>query len=145
MSKWFVKFRVGDFSLDDAPRSGRPVEVDRDPIEMLIESNQCYSTLETTDILKISKSCIQNHLHQRGYINRFDVWVPYKLSEKKLLDHISTCDSLLKCNDNVPLLKQIVMCSEKWILYNNVEWKRLWSKQNETPPTTPTPIFIQRR
>ena len=32
--KWFVKFRAGDFSLEDAPRSGRPV--DSDPIETLI-------------------------------------------------------------------------------------------------------------
>ena len=28
--KWFVKFHAGDFSLDNAPRSGRPVEVDSD-------------------------------------------------------------------------------------------------------------------
>ena len=34
--KWFVKFRAGDFSLDDAPWSGRPVEVDSDQIETLI-------------------------------------------------------------------------------------------------------------
>ena len=33
--KWFAKFRAGDFSLDDAPRSGRPVEVDSDQIETL--------------------------------------------------------------------------------------------------------------
>ena len=26
---------------------------------------------------------------------------------------------------------------EKWILNNNVKWKRLWNKQNEPPPTTP--------
>ena len=26
--KWFVKFPAGDFSLDNAPWSGRPVEVD---------------------------------------------------------------------------------------------------------------------
>ena len=26
---------------------------------------------------------------------------------------------------------------EKWVLYNNVEWKRWWSKRNEPPPTTP--------
>ena len=26
--KWFVKFPTGDFSLDDAPWSGRPIEVD---------------------------------------------------------------------------------------------------------------------
>ena len=41
--KWFVKFCAGEFSLDDAPRSGRPVEVDSDHIETLIESNQCYT------------------------------------------------------------------------------------------------------
>ena len=28
--KWFARLRAGDFSLDDAPRSGRPVEVDSD-------------------------------------------------------------------------------------------------------------------
>ena len=29
------------------------------------------------------------------------------------------------------------MSKEKWILYNNVEWKRSWGKQNEPPPATP--------
>ena len=28
--KWFAKYRAGDFSLDDAPWSGGPVEVDSD-------------------------------------------------------------------------------------------------------------------
>ena len=63
-------------------------------------------------------------MHQFGYVNHFDVWVPHKLSRKNFLDRISACDSLLKRNENVPFLKQIVMDNEKWILYNNVEWKR---------------------
>ena len=54
--KWFVKFRAGDFSLDDAPWSGRPVEADKDQKETLIENNQCSTTWEITNILKISKS-----------------------------------------------------------------------------------------
>ena len=33
--KWFAKFCVGDFSLDNAPCLGRPVEVDSDQIETL--------------------------------------------------------------------------------------------------------------
>ena len=41
--KWFAKFRAGDFLLDDAPRLGRPVEVDSDQIETLIENNQQYA------------------------------------------------------------------------------------------------------
>ena len=61
--KWFAKFCAGDFLLDNAPRSGRPVEVDSDQLKTLIENNQRYTTRERADILKISKSSVENHLH----------------------------------------------------------------------------------
>ena len=125
------------FLLHDAPQSGRPVEVASDQIETLIKNHQPYTTQEIGNILKISKSSVENHLHHLGYVNHFDVWVPRNLSQKNLLDHISTCVSLLKCNENVPFLKQIVMGDEKWLLYNNVEQKRLWGKRSEPLPTTP--------
>ena len=80
---------------------------------------------ETANTLKISKSSIENNFHQFSYVNHFDVWVPHKLT---LLVYISACDSLLKCNKNILFLKQIVMGNEKWILYNNMEWKRSWNK-----------------
>ena len=51
-----MKFHAGDFLLEDAPRSERPVEVDSDQIQTLIENNQRYTTQEIADILKISKS-----------------------------------------------------------------------------------------
>ena len=126
--KWFAKFCAGDFLLDNAPRSGRPVEVYSDQIETVIENNQCYTMREIANTLKISKSSVENHLHQLGYVNRSDVWLPRKLSKKNLLDHISTYDSLLKRNKNVLFSKQIVTGDEKWILYNNVERKRSWGK-----------------
>ena len=57
MSKQFVKFHAGDFSLeDDAPWSGRPVEVGSGEIKTLIENSPHYTTQEIADILKISKS-----------------------------------------------------------------------------------------
>ena len=37
--KWFAKFYAGHFSLDNASRLGRQVEVDQDQIETLIENN----------------------------------------------------------------------------------------------------------
>ena len=113
MSKVVCEVSCCRFSLDDAPQSGRPVEVDSNQIETLIENNQCYTTQEIADIFKISKSSTETHLHQLGYVHRFDVWVPHKLSGKSLLDCISARDSLLKCNENVPFLKQIVMGDEK--------------------------------
>ena len=44
------------FSLDNAPQSGRPVEVDSNQIKTLIENNQRYTTWEIADILKTAKS-----------------------------------------------------------------------------------------
>ena len=79
------------------------------------------------------------------YVNHFDVWVSHKLSKKTLLDRISIYDSLLKRNENVPFLKLIVAGDEKWILYNNVEWKRSRGKQNEPPPTTPKGGLLPRK
>ena len=51
----FTKFRARDFSLDNAPWSGRPVEVDSNQIKTLTENNQCYTMWEIANILKISK------------------------------------------------------------------------------------------
>ena len=42
--KWFAKFHTGDLLLDNAPWWGRPVEVDSDQTETLIENNQHYIT-----------------------------------------------------------------------------------------------------
>ena len=53
---WFAKFCAKDFSLDDAPRSGRPVEVNSNQIQTLPENNQHHTMWEIANILKISKS-----------------------------------------------------------------------------------------
>ncbi|KOX76029.1 Histone-lysine N-methyltransferase SETMAR, partial [Melipona quadrifasciata] len=35
--KWFAKFRSGDFNVKHAPRSGRPLEIDK--IKALVDAN----------------------------------------------------------------------------------------------------------
>ena len=47
---------LGISQQDDAPRSGRPVEVDSDQIETLIENDQHSTPRKTAEILKVSKS-----------------------------------------------------------------------------------------
>ena len=37
------------------------------------------------------------------------------------------------------------LTNKKWILYNNMEQKRSWSKQNEPPPTTPKAGFHPKK
>ena len=46
-------------------------------------NSQCYTLQDMVSILKIFKSSIENHLHQLGFVNHFDVWVHQKLRKKK--------------------------------------------------------------
>ena len=54
--KWFAKFHTGYFSLDIAPQLGRPVEINSNQMEILIENNHYYIMWEIANILKIPKS-----------------------------------------------------------------------------------------
>ena len=60
------------FLLDDAPRSGRPVEIDGDQIETLTDSSQCC-TLQETACIRVSRSSTDSHLHTFGYVHHFDI------------------------------------------------------------------------
>ena len=53
--KQLVTLPAGAFSLDNAPRSIKPVEVDSNQIETLIDNNQHSTTWEILDTPKISK------------------------------------------------------------------------------------------
>ena len=56
--KWFAKFCAGEFLLDGAPWSGRPVEVKSNQIKTLTEVDQCYTMWEITNILKMPTSIV---------------------------------------------------------------------------------------
>ena len=45
--QWFAKFRSGDFSLKDAPRSGHPFEVDDEQTKAISDADRHSKTLET--------------------------------------------------------------------------------------------------
>ena len=63
---WFTPFHTGDFYFKDAPRSGRPTEVDDDKIKEMIENNQLSTTREIAEKLNISYTCVERHLKQLG-------------------------------------------------------------------------------
>ncbi|XP_025266855.1 histone-lysine N-methyltransferase SETMAR-like [Camponotus floridanus] len=140
---WFKKFRAGDFNLKDATRSGRPTEVDDDKIKALIKSNPRYTTREIAETLKISQKSV--HLKKLGYVSKIDVWVPHELKEVHLTARINICDMLIKREENDPFLKQMITGDEKWIVYNNVERKRSWSRRDDSLQTTSKAELHQRK
>jgi len=112
-------------TCEDRERSGRPSVVDDDQIKSLIESNPHYTIREIAEIIDVSQETVVNHLHTLGYVSRYDIWVSHNLNNKSLKDRISICDLLLKRNENCPFLKWMITEDEKWIVYNNVQRKRL--------------------
>ncbi|KAL1116692.1 hypothetical protein AAG570_005164 [Ranatra chinensis] len=98
--KWFSRFRSENFFGSRCTSHWPPTEIDSDKVKEMVDTNPRYTTRQTADILKISKSSVENHLHQLGYVSRLDVWVPHQLSQANLIQRISICDSLWKREEN---------------------------------------------
>ncbi|CAK9832788.1 Histone-lysine N-methyltransferase SETMAR [Anthophora retusa] len=133
---WFARFRSGDFSLKNAQRSGRPVEVDETHIKAIIDSDRHSITRDIAEKFNVLHTCIEKKLKMLGYVKKLDLWIPHQLKEIHLTQRISICDSLLKRNEIDPFLKSLIIGDEKWIVYNNVNRKRSWVMQDEPAQTT---------
>ena len=53
---WFMKFCKGDKSLEDEEHSGRPSEVNSDPLRATIEADPLTTTREVSEELNIDNS-----------------------------------------------------------------------------------------
>jgi len=141
---WFHKFCSGDFSLKEQ-RTGRPMKADDEQIKAIIELDRHVTEREIGEKLKIPKSTIHDHIKRLGLVKKLDIWVPHKLKEIHLTKRINACDVHLKRNEFDPFLKQIITGDEKWIVYNNVNRKRSWSKHDEPPQTTSKADIHQKK
>ncbi|XP_046836319.1 histone-lysine N-methyltransferase SETMAR-like [Vespa crabro] len=110
------KFRSGNFNVEDALHSGRPVEADKDTVKALVDANRRITTRKIGERLNLSNSTVYDHLKGLGLTPKFDIWVPHILTKKNLCRRVDVCDLLLKRHENDPFLKRIINGDEKWEL-----------------------------
>ncbi|GFT65217.1 histone-lysine N-methyltransferase SETMAR [Trichonephila clavipes] len=55
------------------------------------------------------------------------------------------CDLLKESNGNDPFLKRLISGDEKWVVYNNIKWKILWSRPGEPTQTTSKADIHQKK
>ncbi|KOC61115.1 Histone-lysine N-methyltransferase SETMAR [Habropoda laboriosa] len=67
--KWFARFRSGDFSLHDSPRSGQPQQTDNEQIK----NNRRCTTREVAQELQVSKTTVENPHELSGQPNTYCV------------------------------------------------------------------------
>ena len=70
--RWFQKFREGDYSCEDKPRSGRPLVVDEDELCCHIEQNARVSTRDLERAFCTSHSTIMQALKKPGKVYKIN-------------------------------------------------------------------------
>ena len=56
--EWFWRFKNGDFSVEDKPRSGQPKKFEDKELEALLEEDQSQTQEELTESLGITQQAI---------------------------------------------------------------------------------------
>ena len=122
---WFKKSCKGDESLEDEEHSGWPSEVDN-ATERIIKADPLRTTWEVSEELNINHSTVVRHWKHIGKVKKLDKWVSREQSANQRNHHFEVSSSLILHNNNEPFLEQILMCNEKWILYDNRQWQAQW-------------------
>lgn len=112
------------------------VEVDNDLIKAITDFGRHSTTREIAKKLHVLHACIENHLKQLGYVQKLDTRVSHELKETCLTQCINSWDLLEKRNENDAFLKRLITGDEKWVVYNNIKWKRSWGRPGEPTRTT---------
>jgi len=136
---WFNRFRAGNETLTDEPRSGRPSELDKDELRQLVESDPRLTTRELASKLSCSQSTITRCLEKIGKVPKWGVWVPHLLSAQNMQQRADICTSLLSSHRRTDWLKTIITGDEKWVLYTNRSRKRQWVDKGTQAEPEPKP------
>lgn len=143
--RWFRKFTEGNFDLNNAPRSGRPVEFDNDALKSMVESDPRLSIEELSTSLGSTWSTVQRHLNLLGKVYRQGIWIPHMLSDKNKDQRRTICTSLLTRLQGEQFFNRVVTGDEKWILYSNLKRTKQWLSPNERPLPTPKPNLSMKK
>ena len=145
VKRWFRRFRSGDFSLADVPRSGRPVEVDEGRLLMLLEEDSRQTARSLAELLESSKSTVHNHLRQLGKVPKLGLWVPHQLTPQNLRDRAEACTILLSISRRLDWLDNVITGDETWCLYCNHTRKHQWIDVSSEPEPEPKPGLHKKK
>ena len=87
------------------------------PIERIIKAHPLTTTREIAEERNVDHPMVFWHLEQIGKVKQLDKWAPHMLTKNQTFWSVA----FSYCTQ-APFLDWIVMCDEKWILYDN-QWQ----------------------
>ena len=141
-SKWFAKFKNGNFDIDNMPHSKKPSEFDEDHLKALLKEESCQASRELAEKMNCNQKMILNHLHLIGFAKKLGVWVPHELSKNNKENRLQIASQQLACHQTTRghkqhFLYQIVTGDEKWCLYINMKQRKDWVPLGDMPDLHP--------
>ena len=97
---WFNRFKNGNLELDDLPRSGRPLELDVNLLEQLIEEEPRLTSRCLAEQLGCSHTTVEKHLNRLGKTWRYAAWIPRELAPRQLQHRVDACMDLTTSHRN---------------------------------------------
>ena len=134
---WFARFRFGDLSIEDKPRSGRSVKFDQETLLELVDRNPSLSLREMASELGSNHTTIRRQLVKLGFEQKYGQSVPHNLTEDQKTKRVRACSFLLARRADKEWIKQIVAGDEKWVLYVNHTCKRQWLPKGQETERDP--------
>ncbi|GBM01207.1 Histone-lysine N-methyltransferase SETMAR [Araneus ventricosus] len=123
---------IGNFDIEDEPRSGRPIEVDCEQLKHIIDQYRNVSTRTIALELDVCQKSIVNALKRINVTFKFNRWVPHELTAEDKRKRKAAYLALLRDQRKEKILDRIVTCDEKWVYYNNTSRKGGWSAPRES-------------
>lgn len=139
--KWFARFGKGDESLEDAPRSGRPSDINDKDLQEVIEKNSNLSCQDLAQIFNVSDETCRSHLHGLGKSWKLSKWVPHSLTTENKLMRKSICSSHISRHQITPFLDFLLTSDEKWIYLNNNKRSHHWLSTEDPIPHSPKKLI----
>lgn len=92
--RWIERFRNNNYDLKDYPRSGRPVEIDVDRLNEIIERDPRISSRCLAD-LNCSHTQVLEYLHQLQKVFKLGTWISHELTVTQLNQRVNICMNIL--------------------------------------------------
>ena len=89
---WFRRFKDGDFSVEDKPRSGQSKKFEDKELEALLEEDQSQTQEEFAESLGVTQQVVPVRLRTMGIIQKQGNWVPYELKPRDVERRFFTCE-----------------------------------------------------
>jgi transposase len=144
---WFDRFRSGDDSVDNRPRSGRPKELNLADLEAALDAvDGRASSRELGELLGFDHKTILNGLHELGRVEKHTRWIPKNLSEGDRKNRINFCRQLQAIHKRDPqLLLRTIARDETMVHLKNPDPKHAWVRKGEPGPAAVRQQFPRQR